>query len=447
MVTAGFLLVTQQATAVNLLQAYDMALQSDAKFAQATAARQAAQENRSISVARLLPNIGFIASADDVNNDNKTGFVAFGGKRNDSYWNLSLNLKMTQPIYHHDYWVQLGQADSLIAQAEADYQAQFQDMVVRTVSAYFQVLARKDAAAFAAKEKVAIGRQLDQAQQRFEVGLLAITDVHEAQAAYDLAVASEIKAQNEVENAKEAIREILGETVEQVEPLSEDVPMQAPDPADLGQWAIRAAQGNFAVIAAQNAVDVARKEVSVRQAGHYPTLDLVASHAVQDSSRDRPLTDAIGNTLGQQKIGPRAETDSVGLQLVVPFFQGGAVNAKTRQGLYNLEQSQHRLDEMLRAADRGAKNAYRGVVASISQVKALQAAVHSAQSALEAADAGLEVGTRTMVDVLTEQRNLYKAKRDYSQARYDYVINGFLLKQAAGVLSRDDVELANAWIR
>lgn len=438
--------MTQQAIAVNLLQAYDMALQSDPKFAQAIAARQSVEENRSISVARLLPNIGFVASADDVNNDNKTGFSALGGKRSDSYWNLSLNLKMNQPIYHHDYWVQLGQADSLIAQSEADYQAQFQDMVVRTVKAYFLVLAQKDVLEFASAEKASIARQLDQAQQRFEVGLVAITDVHEAQAAYDLATASEIKAQNDVENAKEALREILGEAVEQVTPLSEEAPLQPPDPADARQWAERALQGNFAVISAQNGVDVARKQVSVNRAGHYPTLDLVASHSVQDSSRDRPVTDANGALLGRQAMGPRAETDSVGLQLTVPFFQGGAVNAKTRQAAHDLEKSQHRLDELLRAADRSAKDAYRGIMSSISQVKALKAAVRSAQSALEAAEAGLEVGSRTMVDVLTEQRNLFKAKRDYAQARYDYVVNGFLLKQAAGVLSRDDVEQANGWI-
>lgn len=441
------LLATQPATALNLLQAYDMALQSDPKYAQATAARQSADENRPISIARLLPTIGFTASADDVNNDNKTGFAALGGKRSDSYWNLSLNLKMNQPIYHHDYWIQLGQADSLIAQSEADYHAQFQDLVVRTIKAYFHVLVQKDVLEFASAEKTAIARQLDQAQQRFDVGLIAITDIHEAQAGYDTALASEIKAQNDLESAREALREIIGETVEQVTSLSEDAPLQMPDPADMRQWVERAGQGNLSVIAAQNGVDVARKQVSINQAGHYPTLDLVASHSVQDSSRDRPLTDAFGNVTGQQKMGPRAETDSVGLQLNVPFFQGGAVNAKTRQARHELEKAQHRLDEMLRAADRGAKDAYRGVASSISQVKALKAAVRSSQSALEAAEVGLEVGSRTMVDVLTEQRNLFKAKRDYHQARYDYVVNGFLLKQAAGILSRDDVEQANGWMR
>lgn len=450
MVAAGLLLLAKQSAAVNLLQAYDMALQNDPKFAQATAERQVVEENLPLAIARLLPSIGFSATADDVNNNNKTGFTFTGGKRPDSYWNMSLNLKMSQPIYHHDYWVQLGQADSLIAQAEAEYRAAFQDMVVRTVQAYFQILAQKDFLEFATAEKTAIARQLDQAQQRFEVGFVAITDVHEAQAAYDLATAGEIKAQNELEKAKEALREIIGETVDQVTPLSEEAPLKTPEPTDVNQWAEHAISGNFAVIAAQNAVEVSRKQVSIQAAGHYPTLDLVASHTVTDSSRDY-FTNASAGTFNPpnyqwQKLGPRYEMDSVGLQLSVPFFQGGAVNAKTRQATHDLEKAQHRLDEMLRAADRGTKDAYRDVVSSISQVKALKAAIRSSQSALEAAEAGLEVGTRTMVDVLTEQRNLYKAKQDYSQARYEYMIGSFLLKQASGILSRDDVEQANGWI-
>lgn len=446
---AGILLWAQQSAAVNLLQAYEMALQSDPKFAQAAAAHQSAQENHPIAVSRLLPYIGLNATADDVNMNNKTGFNFTGGKRPDSYWNLALNLRMTQPIYHHDYWVALSQADSIIAQSEAEYQAEFQNLVVRTVRAYFVVLAQKDFLEFATAEKTAIARQLDQAQQRFEVGFVSITDVHEAQAAYDLATAGEIRAQNDLAKAKEALREIIGESVEQVASLAEDAPLQAPDPTDEAQWAERAVTGNFSVIAAQNGVDVARKQVSIQQAGHYPTLDLVASHTVTDSSRDYFVNAGSAGRPNYlwQKLGPRYESDSVGLQLNVPFFQGGAVNAKTRQATHELEKAQRQLDEMLRAADRGTKDAYRDVVSNISQVKALKAAVRSSQSALEAAEAGLEVGTRTMVDVLTEQRNLFKAKRDYSQARYDYVIGGFLLKQASGVLSREDVEQANSWVR
>lgn len=447
MAAVGLMLAAQQAAAVNLLQAYDMALQSDAKFAQAAAALKSVEEKTPQAVAKLLPTINLTASADDVNNDNKTGFALFGGKRNDSYWNLSLNLKMNQPIYHHDYWVKLGQADSEVAAAEADYQAQFQDLVMRTVKAYFDVLVKKDSLEYATSEKTANARQLEQAQQRFDVGVSAITDLNEAQAAYDLSSANEIKAQDELEKAKEALREILGQTVTDVAPLSEEAPLQSPEPADIQQWAERATQGNFEVIVQQNTVDVARKEVSVQQAGHYPTLDLVASHLVQDSSRDRPQTDQFGNILSQQKMGPRADTDSVGLQLVVPFFQGGSVTSKTRQAGYDLEKAMEKLDEKLRAADRSARDAFRGVVSSISQVKAYKTAVRSAQSAVDAAEAGLEVGTRTMVDVVSSQRSLYRAKQDYSKARYDYVINGFLLKQAVGVLSRDDVELTNGWLR
>lgn len=453
MVVAGFLLASQQAGAINLLQAFDMAVQSDPKFAQAVAARQSAEENIPSAVSRLLPTISFVGTADNVNNDNKTGFTFSGGKRPDSYWSMALNLRMNQPIYHHDYWVKLSEADSMVAQAEAEFQAQMQDLVVRTVQAYTGVLVQKDVLEFAVAEKEAIARKQDEAKQRFEVGLVAITDVHEAQAAFDQATANVIMAENGLDNAKEALREIIGDTVDQVAPMMEDIPLVSPDPADIAQWTERAIHGNFSVIAARNAVDVARKEVSVQQAGHYPTLDLVASHSVADSSRDYNVnagrTDITGTPLPAtwQKLGPRYEQDSVGLQLVVPIFQGGAITSKVRQMRHELERYQGQLDQLLRAADRSAKDSYRGVLSSISQVKALKAAVHSSQSALSAAEAGLEVGTRTMVDVLNEQRNLYKAKQDYSKVRYDYLINGFLLKQAASILSREDIEQANTWMR
>lgn len=445
---AAALLLAWPAAAMDLLKAYDLALQGDPRLAQADAQRRSVEENKPQAVARLLPTIGFNAGADDVNSNNKVGFAVYGGKRSDSYWNLSLTVKMSQPIYHHDYWVQLGQADYAVAQAEADYQAAFQDMVLRTVSAYFEVLAQTDALAFAVAEKEAIARQLDQARQRFDVGLVAITDVHEAQAAYDSSLAGEIAAQTALDNAKDSLHEILGEPVDTLSRLAENVPLENPEPAEMTRWAEHALAGNFAVVAARNGVERARKEVDVQQSGHYPTLDLVASHAVQDSSRDRQLTDLGGNLInGWQKMGPRAETDSVGLQLNVPFFQGGAVVSRTRQAAADLEKAQRKLDEQLRAAERSAKNAYRGVVSNISRVQALKSAVRSAQSALEAAEAGLDVGTRTMVDVLQEQRNLYKAKSDYARARYDYVVQGFALKQSAGVLGRDDVDQTNRWLR
>lgn len=453
MMVAGLLLASQQAGAINLLQAFDLAVQSDPKFAQATAARQSAEENIPSAVSRLLPTISFVGTADNVNNDNKTGFTFSGGKRPDAYWSMALNLRMNQPIYHHDYWVKLSEADSMVAEAEAEYQAQAQDLIMRTVKAYAGVLVQKDVLEFTIAEKEAIARKQEEAKQRFEVGLVAITDVHEAQAAFDQATANVIMAENGLDNAKEALREIIGDTVDQLTPMTEEIPLVSPDPTDIAQWTERAIHGNFSVIAARNSVDIARKEVAVQQAGHYPTLDLVASHSVADSSRDYNVnagrTDFSGNPLPAtwQKLGPRYEQDSVGLQLVVPFYQGGAVTSRTRQARHELEKYQARLDEMLRAADRSAKDSYRGVVSSISQVKALKAVVHSSQSALNAAEAGLEVGTRTMVDVLNEQRNLYKAKQDYSKARYDYLINGFLLKQAASLLSREDIEQANTWMR
>lgn len=445
-VSAGILSASHQAMALNFLEAYDKAVQNDPKLVQAAAARLSTEEDKPLAVSRLLPQIGFVASADDVNKDNKSSFVPQGGKRNDSYWNLSLDLQMTQPIYHHDYWVKLGQADSKVAQAEADYEAQLQNLAVRTVQAYFQVWVQGEALLFASAEQDSLARQLEQVKQRYATGIVAVAEVYQAQAAYDQAVAGEIQARSDLEDAKEALREIIGEPVDKVAALTENVPLQSPQPAEATQWSERALNGNFAVIAARNGVDVARKEVDVQRAGHAPNLDLVASHTVQDSSRDI-FQPTANNPTQWLKMGPRAETDSVGLQLTVPIFQGGAVDSNTRRAAHNLENAQGHLDELLRAADRSAKSAYRGVLSSISQVQALKSAIVSAQSALEAAQVGYEVGTTTLAELLMQESKLYQAKRDHANARYKYVVNGFLLKQAAGILSRDDVEGVNGWVR
>jgi outer membrane protein len=447
LVLAGLLSASGQAMALNLLEAYDKALQHDPKLVQAEAARQAAAEDKPLAISRLLPKVGMVAAADNVNRDNKTGFIPQGGKRFDSYWNLSLDLQMTQPIYHHDYWVKLGQADSTVAQAAAEYETQLQSLAVRTAEAYFQVWVQGEVLAFAAAEKDSLARQLAQIKQRYADGIVAVAEVYQAQAAYDQAVAVEIQAHSDLDDAKEALRAIVGEPVDSVRPLAENLPLQEPQPGDAGLWAERALNGNFAVIAARNGVDVARKEVDVQRAGHAPHLDLVAAHTIQDSSRDIYQAATASQASQWLKMGPRAETDSVGLQLTVPIFQGGAVDSNTRRAGHELERAQGYLDELLREADRSAKSAYRGVLSSISQVNALKSAIASAQSALEAAQVGYDVGTTTLAELLMQESKLYQAKRDHARARYKYVLNGFVLKQAAGILSREDVEGINTWVR
>lgn len=282
---------------------------------------------------------------------------------------------------------------------------------------------------FATAEKEAISRQLEQAKERFEVGLIAITDVHDAQAGFDQARAGEILAINEVDNSWEALHVIINRRPSDLAPLTEKIPLEQPEPMDIESWRTAALKGNLELVAARAGTKATQKNISVQRSGHLPTLDIVGSVALNDTNQ------SIGS-----RTDTRTDTRTIGLQLNVPIFEGGAVNSRARQAQHNFQEAQRNQDKTLRSVVRRVKDSFRGVLTSISQVKALHAAMISSESALEATEAGVEVGTRTMVDVLAEQRNLFRAKRDYSRARYDYILNGLKLKQAAGSLMREDID-------
>jgi len=385
-----------------------------------------------VSVARAVGN-GTTATASLLANTLATNIALQQNKTIRTDTNVTrreLALTLTQPLYRRDRWIQLRQTDDVIAQSKAQLTAEDQGLMLRTASAYFDVLSARDGLELAQAERTAIERQLDQAKQRFEVGLIAITGVHESQARFDQARANEIAARNELDNALEALREITGMSEERgaLSALSEDLPLKMPVPADIEQWAEFAIKQNPAVIAAEHATESARKDIEVRRSGHYPTLDLVG-----------------GLSTSRTESGTDVNTDdaSIGLQLAVPLYAGGGVVAGTREARFAFEAATERLDQERRAVKRQVRDAYRGVESNISRVKALQAAIVSAESALEATRAGYDVGTRTIVDVLDAESELYRAKREFSKARYDYIVNGIALKQAAGTLAKEDLESVN----
>jgi outer membrane protein len=264
------------------------------------------------------------------------------------------------------------------------------------------------------------------------VGLIAITGVHEAQARYDAARANVITARNQLDNAREVLREIVGGELGELLKLKDPVPvLDMPTPADLDHWSQVALDNNPGVMAARYALEVARQEVEAQRSGHYPTLDLVAGYSALNSG-------AI--------LSADANTARIGVELAVPLYAGGGVSAATQQARYNEEAARESLEQQRRAVSRQVRDAYRGMEASISRVKALKAGTVSAASALEATEAGFEVGTRTLVDVLNAQSELFRSQRDYAQARYDYVLNLLTLKQAAGIVAADDLAEVNAWL-
>jgi len=301
--------------------------------------------------------------------------------------------------------------------------------MLRVATAYFDILSAQEGVVFVRADKKAIARQLEQAKQRFEVGLIAITGVHEAQARYDQAVTDEILAKNELDNAWEDLRQILGVLPESLAQLKKEFELEPPVPAAIDEWSSFGLENSPAVKAASDATQIAQREIEVQNSGHYPSLDLVGRYGTFHTNEDSRFDVDSGN---------------IGLQLNIPLYAGGGVTAATRQARADLIAAQERLDQARRSTNKDVRNAYRGVQASISSVKALEAAIVSTKSALEATTAGFEVGTRTLVDVLNSQRDYYRSQRDYARARYVYLINMLRLRQAAGVLEVADIEKVNA---
>jgi outer membrane protein len=420
--------------AEDLLDIYRYALDSDPQLRAAAAANRAAQETRDQSRAPLLPQLNLSANITHTSQDVIEANSDLTPTGEESYNSHGYTLSLSQSIYHHDYYVQLRQTDANIARADAEFEAARQGTILRVAEAYFNLLAAQDNLATAEASKRAISQQLRQTQQRFEVGLSAITDVHEAQAGYDAAVAAELAAQNQLDVAQENLRAIIGRPPVALAALQEEVPLLTPEPADIQQWTEMARERNLSLLAAEAAARVAAEELNRRQAGHYPTLDLVASHSKSDST-------------DYEDAGTETDTNRIGLQLNVPLYSGGLTTAQTREARALYSQATESLEQQRRATIRDTRSAYLAVTTGISQVKARQQALSSAQTALEATQAGFEVGTRTAVDVLNAQQVRFQAQSEYFRARYDYILATLQLRQAAGSLNEEDLAQVNNWLK
>ncbi len=412
--------------AEDLWDIYQLAQESDPQLLSAEAGNLASTEARAQSRSTLLPQINL--SAEMAENS-----VDTSGVGTEDYSSQGYNLSLVQTIYHHDYYVQLRQADASIARANAEFEAARQGLMLRVAEAYFNLLSARDNLDFAQAEKRAIEQQLRQTRQRFDVGLSAITDVHEAQAGYDAAVAQEIAAQNTLDLAREALMEITGQMPGQLIPLTEELPLVQPEPTDIDKWVETALEQNLSLLAADASALTAREEINRREAGHYPTLDLVANHNYSDTS--------------DASFGAERTTNTIGLQLNVPIYSGGFTSSHAREARHLYTQAEQNLEQARRSTVRQTRDAYLGVTAGISQVQARKQALSSAQTALEATQAGFEVGTRTAVDVLNAQREKFRARRDYSRARYDYLLATLRLRQAAGTLDETHLRQINSWLQ
>ena len=408
------------APAANLVEVFELAIASDPEYLASGADNRAAQEALPQARAELQPRIGL--TYDTRWNDRQRA----GDFRSD---NISLSL--VQPVYRPDRRIALDQAGSRIARADAIHAAALQDLMVRVAERYFAVLEAQDELGFAQATLDAFEQQLAQSRQRFEVGLIAITDVEEAKAGFDLSRAQLIAARNALDIAREALRETTGAYQEQLAPLRE-THLVVPEPADIDQWTTIALERNLRLVAAKHDTETARREIERIRAGHSVTLDAVASIAMNDSESGGPL-------------GETRRSD-VGLRLSFPLYSGGSIVSRTRESRHRYQRSLEVLERERRRAQRETRDAFLGVGAGISRVEALEQAVRSSQAAAEAIEAGFQVGTRTSVDVLDAQRELFGARRDLSEARYRYLLDVLRLKRAAGTLSEEDLRIVSIWL-
>jgi len=445
------------AQATDLAEVYARALQNDPQIREAEASRLASLESKPQALSALLPQLSATAGHDIREANGEAPFSGFNADgeivtligRSDTDSDVtSWDVTLRQSIFRWENWVTLRRADREVAQAEVDYQAAQQDLILRAAERYFNVLAAKDTLTAAEATYEALGRQLEQAEKRFEVGLIAITDVQDSKSAYDSATAAVIQAKRNLATQQEFLRELTGDSFDTLAKPGPKLPLVAPDPADEEAWVKLALDQNLRLASSRLAADITRDDISFQRGGHYPSIDLVLSRGKTDVAGDRKFSFDDPDT-GQpvDTINPLdSNTDNtfVGLQLTVPIYSGGATSSRVRQAEYRHRAARERLERTARETERDTRDSYLGVMSEMSRVQALEQAVESAKVALEATEAGYEVGTRTTVDVLDARRRLFEAETNFARSRYDYLINVVKLRLASGTLDPTHVARINA---
>lgn len=417
--------------AADLLEVYEQALLEDAQLRAAEAEYRAILEARPLARSSLLPQISA---------DGDLGAFYNDPEGNPSVDGLSygLGLRLNQSVFDERNPIRVRQADLQIAQAAANLEATRQDLIFRVADAYFGVLVAEETLQFRTAEREAIGRQLVQTQRRFEVGLIAITDVKEAQSQFDIAAAQEIAAQNALDVAREQLATITNTYYDRLASLGTHLDMPSPEPLDPQQWVDAALANNQQVLARRLSTDLARQQIDLQRAEGRPTVGLGASLSGTGFSN-------VGSNAGGQ-FNDRTEAQ-VGLRLNVPLYTGGRVNALTREAREQFEAAQESVVIAERQTVRDTRNSYLAVIANASLAQALSQALVSTQAAFESTEAGFDVGTRTQVDVLLSLREVFRARRDFAEARYRYLLETLRLQQSIGSLTIADLQRINQYLQ
>ncbi|WP_295997917.1 TolC family outer membrane protein [Rugamonas sp.] len=439
LIASAFLTLNAPAAqAADLIQVYQQALANDATYGSARAAFAAGQEKITQGRAGLLPVLQASGSntrntGNEVLNPALTGGQVAGGSTTQpisqslDYHINSYTVSLSQPLYNWAAWQQYQQSKLVQATAEATFAQAQEDLITRVSQAYFDVLTAEDNLGSTQAQKVATTEQLASAKRNFEVGTQTITDTHEAQAAYDLVVAQEFAAINDLDNKRAALQAIIGVAPGGLAPLRVGVTINAPQPAAIDAWVASAETQNYAVVGAQLNLEIAARQIQVDRAGHMPTASFIASSSHQNQTANAVIT-----------------SNSIGVQWNIPLFSGFAVTSRVREAISLEDKARNDLEATRRTASLNARQAFLGMNSGLAQVKALEAAEVSSKSSLDSNKLGYQVGVRINIDVLNAQKLLYSTQKDLSKARYDTIMNGLRLKAAAGTLKEDDLGPINA---
>jgi len=411
----------------NLADVYELALKNDPLLKAAEATYKAGKENRTQGIAGLLPTLSVGGS---------TNWNEYRVEEQiiDQYNSNSYLASLNQPIFRLDKWFQFERGTALSEAASAEFAYQQQETMIRVASAYFNVLNSIDSLNAARAEEKAIGRQKDLAKKRFDVGLAAITEVQETQAAFDLTVVSRIAREAQLDSARESLTSIVGRDIKLLSPLSDNFEISLPDPLDRESWVSLGLKNNYQLKAAKLQRDAAQASARSTASNHLPQIDLVGRVSKSTSKQGK-----FGGFIQNPLFGVEQDTRQYSIQFNLPLYAGGAISSARRQAYANYDRSKEQAIYAERSTVRDVRSNHFGVQTQVANVTARKQALASAESALEATQIGYEVGTRNTVDLLDAQKRLFQAQRDYASSRYDYIISMLRLKASVGSLSPKDL--------
>lgn len=423
------------ASAGDLHYYYDLALKNDPQFRGAESDSKANRESLRQAYAGLQPKLNaelsFSHTYQRINSTDNQVYAA-GSTQYDT---RAYGLNLSQPIFRFASLVSVEQAKTVLNRADLELEKARQDLALRVIETYIEVLAARDRLLAIKAEESAVALHHEQAKERFEKGMAAITDRYDTEARLAAVRAQRVEAENAIHDALQALTEICGAPVEDIKPLKNDIPLNQPFPEDIGQWAEAGMRQNLDVLIRKSHATVAEKEVTRQRAGHYPTLDLLA---------DSVNSDTKGSLFGG---GSDTTTSEVMLKLNMPIFEGGLVTSRTREASHLHQSALQALTKQNRAVERQVRATYNGILSAITRVKAMQKSVEAQQLVVEAKEEGFRAGLYISLAVLDAMQDLYRYKKEYSLARNEFILNSFRLKHVVGALKAEDLNLINTWLQ